>query len=72
MLVPLLELDPDATGVSIFAGGGVAAVSCRLGRDIQCQARPPITTAASAGISQPHCEEEAPDPAIGLCVEDAA
>ena len=79
VLVPVLdgaswtaELAPDATGASIFAGGGVAAVSSRLGRESQCQARPPIATAASAGMSQPNCEEEARDPAEGLCVEDAA
>ena len=34
MLVPLLELDPEPSGVSIVAGG-VSAVSFRLGRETQ-------------------------------------
>jgi hypothetical protein len=65
VLVPLLELDADASGVSVFAGGGVAAVSVEFGRENRCQARPPRATATRAGISQPDRINE------GLCAEDA-
>lgn len=59
MLVPALDGASSVTefaagvgGASIFDAGELAAVSVGLGRDSQCQARPPTTKAASAAVSR--------------------